>query len=210
MEITEPKIADYIANTTPPDDPVIEEMNTYMKEHKFPSLGPQVGRLLYLLVKMSGAKRIFEFGSGFGYSLYWMAIAAPDDAQLLGAEYERDNVHRANEFLRRGGFSDKAEVRCGEAFEVFKSLDGEFDIILSDAEKSQYPEIFRLAADRLKVGGLFLCDNVLWGGEVLDDYGDRSATAIKEFNELIFADTRFTSIIVPIRDGLSISLKEKA
>ncbi len=209
MDITEPRIAEYIAGITPQDDPILDDMYAFGKKRGFPFIGPQVGRLLYLLVKMSGAKRIFEFGSGFGYSLYWMAKAAPENARLIGAEYDEEYADRGKEFLRRGGLSGKVELRSGEAFDVFKSLDGDFDIIVCDAEKTQYPEIFKLAADRLKIGGLFLCDNVLWSGEVLEEYSDNSTRAIKEFNDLIFSDKRFVSMIVPIRDGLSISLKEK-
>jgi len=208
MDITHPKIAEYLSNVTPRPDEILDEMAKRGEKQDFPYIGPQVGRLLYVLVKMTGAKRIFEFGSGFGYSLFWMAKAAPDGAQLIGTEYDEGNVKAAADFFRRGKIDDKAEVRRGEATEVFKSLDGQFDIIICDADKEQYPEIFKLAAPRLEPGGLFIADNVLWGGEVIEETTDSSTKGIQEFTKLIFSDPRFFSLILPIRDGLSLSIKQ--
>lgn len=207
MDITHPKISEYLDKITPAPDEILQEMARRGEERNFPYIGPQVGRLLFALVKMIGAKRIFEFGSGFGYSLYWMARAAPQGAQLVGTEYNEENVTAAAEFFRRGGIADMTEVRRGEAVETFNSLAGSFDIIVLDAEKEQYPDIFRLAAPRLNTGGLFIADNVLWGGEVIADTDDPATNGLKEFTRLIFTDQRFHSLVLPVRDGLSLSLK---
>jgi len=209
MNITDPKIVEYLQRITPAPDDILQEMSALAEKRSFPYIGPQVGRLLYAVVKMTGAKRILEFGSGFGYSLFWMAKAAPDDAQLIGTEYNKDNVLAAAEFFRRGGIDHKAQVRHGEGMEIFKSLSGQFDIIANDAEKKQYPEIFTLSAPRLKVGGLFISDNALRKGEVVEPSDDPATKAIQEYNELMFSDPRFFSLIVPIRDGLSISIRQR-
>jgi len=209
MNITEPKISEYIKKITPPPDEILQEMAAFGEKQDFPYIGQQVGRFLYALVKMTGAKRVFEFGSGFGYSLFWMAKAAPDGTELIGTEYDEENVKAAADFFRRGGIEGKAKVWHGEAIEIFKSLDGQFDIIVCDADKKQYPQIFKLAAPRLKSGGLFICDNVLWSGDVVEEAADPSTKAIQEYNKLIFSDPRFFSLILPVRDGLSLSLKQR-
>ncbi len=207
MDITHPKITEYLDKITPAPDEILLEMAQRGAERDFPYIGPQAGRLLFALVKMTGAKRIFEFGSGFGYSLFWMAKAAPEGAQLIGTEYDKENVAAAAEYFRRGGIADRAEVRQGEALEIFRSLDGQFDIIVLDADKKQYPEIFRLAAPSLKTGGLFIADNILWSGNVVEETDDPDTNGIKEFTRIIFADSRFHSLVLPVRDGLSLSLK---
>lgn len=207
LDITHPKITEYLDTITPRSGEILREMEQRGKERDFPAIGPQVGRLLYTLVKLSGAKRIFEFGSGFGYSLFWMAQAAPDGARLIGTEYKQENVDAAADYFRRGGIADKAEVRLGEAVDTFNSLDGEFDIVVLDAEKSQYSEIFKLAAPCLKTGGLFIADNILWDGLVTEKTNDPDTRGIQEFTQVIFADPRFHSLVLPMRDGVSVSLK---
>jgi len=209
MNITDPRIVEYIQRITPAPDEILQEMAALAEKRSFPCIGPQVGRLLYALVKMTGARRIFEFGSGFGYSLYWMAKAAPDEALLIGTEYDKDNVLAAADFFRRGGIDHQAQVWHGDGIEIFKSLSGEFDLIVSDAEKKQYPEIFTLGAPRLKIGGVFVSDNVLRRGEAVEPSSDPSTKAIQEYNELMFSDERFFSVILPIRDGISISIKQQ-
>lgn len=209
MNITEPRIMDYLRQVTPPQDQILQEMVARARKRNFPAIGPLVGRVLYAIVAMTGAKRVFEFGSGFGYSLYWMAQAAPEGAQLIGTEYDEDNVKAAADFFKRGGLSDKAQVWHGDALNLFRTLDGTFDIIVIDAEKNQYCEIFEMAAPRLNSGGLIIADNVLWSGRVIEKSDDESTQAIRQFNEMIFADPRFFSVILPIRDGVSISIKER-
>jgi caffeoyl-CoA O-methyltransferase len=209
MNITEPGIMEYVARVAPAPDPILQEMAARAEERGFPYIGPHVGRLLYAIVSMTGAERIFELGSGFGYSLYWMAKAAPDGAQLIGTEYDDDNVRAAAGFFKRGEIEDKAQVWHGDGLDLFRSLHGKFDIIVNDADKKQYCEIFKMAAPRLNPGGLFISDNVLWNGRVLDESADESTRAIQEYNELIFSDPRFFSLILPIRDGISISIKER-
>jgi predicted O-methyltransferase YrrM len=207
MDVTHPKIADYLDQITPAPDPILQEMAQRGDQRNFPYIGPQVGRLLYLLVKTTGARRIFEFGSGFGYSLYWMAQAAPADARLTGTEYKEDNIRAARDYFRRGGLADKVEIRAGEAIETFRSVEGQFDIIVLDADKRQYPEMFRLIAPRLNSGGLLVTDNVLWSGEVVEQTADPATSALQEYTRVVFADQRFHSVILPLRDGLMLSLK---
>jgi len=209
MNVTEPRIMEYVQQVTPLPDQILQEMAIRAEERHFPYIGPFCGRVLYAIIAMTGAKRVFEFGSGFGYSLYWMAQAAPDGAQLIGTEYDEDNVKAAAGFLKRGGLGDKAQVWHGDALDLFRTLDGKFDIIVIDAEKTQYCEIFEMAAPRLNPGGLIIADNVLWSGRVIAETDDESTRAIQDYNELIFSDPRFFSLILPIRDGISISIKER-
>ena len=107
MDITDPRITEYLDQATPAPDKILQEMAQWGREKNFPYIGPQVGRLLFMLVKLTGARRIFEFGSGFGYSLYWMAQAAPAGARLIGTEYEAGNVKASADYFQRGGIADE-------------------------------------------------------------------------------------------------------
>jgi predicted O-methyltransferase YrrM len=207
MDIINPNINEYMINLMPERDEVLREMEAYAKEHRFPIIGPQCGTLLRQLAIAIGAKNIFEMGSGFGYSAYWFAGGMPDDGKIICTEGSKENKIRALEFLRRGGFDQKVEFHVGYAQEKIKNYDGPFDIILNDVDKEQYPECFDLAVPRLRKGGLFITDNVLWGGDVLGDNPDKETKGILEFNRKLFSDGNLLSCIIPLRDGLGMAVK---
>jgi predicted O-methyltransferase YrrM len=208
ISITNPAIHDYLEKIRPPSDEVLRSMETLAEEREFPYLGAQCGRLLYGLVKMSGAKRIFELGSGFGYTMYWMAKAFGDGGLVIGTEHDPTNVAEANEFFRRGGLLDKTEIRRGDAIELFSAESGPFDLVFCDIGKEQYPQAFDLAKPRLRPGGILAADNILRHGRVLSpDSSDAGMRGILEFTRRIYADSEFFSVVIPIRDGISISIK---
>lgn len=207
MKITDPKISEYILNIMPERDDVLKEMEAYAIENRFPIIGPMCGTLLRQLAMATGAKNIFEMGSGFGYSAYWFAGGIPDDGKIICTEGSEKNKKLALEFLARGGFAHKVEFHAGYAQEIIKKYDGPFDIILNDVDKEQYPEVFELAVPKLKKGGLFITDNVLWSGRILDDNPAESTRGILEFNKMLFESKELLSGIIPIRDGLGVAVK---
>lgn len=208
MNITHPAIHDYLEQNRPLSDPVLREMEGYGRAQNFPSLGAQCGRLLYALVAISGAKRVFELGSGYGYSMYWMAMAMRDGGMVIGTDSNPDNATAAREYFREGGLLGKTDLRTGDAVSIFAAESGPFDLVVCDIDKHQYPEVFELAKRRLRPGGMLVADNVLWSGRILDlAESDRATNGIREFTRLIFSDPGFFSVIIPIRDGISLSIK---
>lgn len=113
----------------------------------------------------------------------------------------------AEDFFRKAGLKDKLKFLVGDALEILDKTPGTFDIIFNDVEKHQYPEVFRKAAPRLRPGGLFIADNVLWGGDILSKTPSATAQRILEFNRLLFDSNQFLTTILPLRDGVSISLR---
>ncbi len=207
MEIVTAPIEGYLTQITPQEDPILTEMEARAGETDFPIVGPLVGRLLHQLVKMTGSQRILELGSGFGYSAYWFAKALEDSGKIILTEFQEENLALAKDWFQRGEISSRATFHQGDALDILEGLDGEFDIIFNDVDKNGYPEVFKKAAPRLRSGGLLISDNVLWKGQVVEDQPDENTQAILEYNRLIFESPEFFSSIIPIRDGISLSIK---
>lgn len=208
IDITNPAIHAYLENVRPPSDDILQEMETLARERKFPCLGAQCARILYALVRLSGAKRIFELGSGYGYTMYWMAKAMGDGGMVIGTDNDAGNVKEAQAFFARGGLAGKTDMRLGDAIELFTKESGPFDMVFCDIEKTQYVEAFQLAKSRLRPGGIYAADNLLRDGRVLSpDDVDDNTKGIFAFTDMIFNDPDFFSLIIPVRDGMSISIK---
>jgi len=207
MEIVTASIEEYLTRITPQEDPILAEMEARASETDFPIVGPLVGRLLHQFVKIMDSRRILELGSGFGYSAYWFAQALEDSGEIILTEFQEENLALAKDWFQRGKIFSRATFHQGDALEILEGLDGEFDIIFNDVEKEHYPEVFKKAGPRLRSGGLLISDNVLWHGQVVEGQPDENTRGILEYNRLIFENPEFFSSIIPIRDGISISLK---
>jgi predicted O-methyltransferase YrrM len=207
MNITNPRIEKYIKNILPSDDRILREMEKAAAENNFPIIGPMVGPFLRQLAIVSGARRIFEMGSGFGYSAYWFAGGMRKGGRIICTDASEKNRKKALGFLKRGGFESVVDFRVGNALEIISQFKGPFDIILNDIDKEGYPEAFDLAIPRLKRGGLFITDNVLWSGRILGKKPDKTSRAILEFNRKLFSSKMIISSIIPIRDGLGIAVR---
>ncbi len=166
-----------------------------------------MGSLLYQLAITINAKRIFELGSAFGYSAYWFAKAVGIDGQVVFTDLSPENRDLAKKFFKHGGFQDRIQIHIGDGAMILDEISGEFDIIFNDIEKEDYPQIIDKAYDKLRTGGLFITDNMLWHGRVLSDDNSPPTEGIREFTKLLMLHKGFYTTIVPIRDGLSISVK---
>ena len=207
MDIVHPHIVEYLLNVTPERDKVLEDMEQYALEQNFPIIGPLVGRLLAQLTIATKAKQILELGSGYGYSAYWFSKALDPRGKVICTDGDPKNRERALEFFRRGGVLDKINFRVGDALSIIDEVEGEFDIILNDIDKESYPDAFYKAVPRLKHGGLLIADNVLWSGRVAEKNPDRPTRGILEFNKLIYSSSNLWTTVIPLRDGVSISIK---
>lgn len=191
------------------DEDVVTEMEAYAAEHGFPIVNRHAGVTLEMLARSIGAQRVCELGSGYGYSGYWFARAGAREIHLTDGDPA--NAERAEGYLTRGGVMDRVLFHVGGAVAALGMLDGDFDIIYCDIDKDGYPDAWRAARERVRVGGLYICDNVLWSGRVVGegppDVRPGWTEAIQEHNTLIAADERFVSSILPIRDGLMVALR---
>jgi len=208
MHLLSPELEAYLHEIVPPRDELFTELEEIAEERNFPAIGPLVGRLLYLIVKISGARQVFELGSGFGYSAMWIASALPEDGQVICSEYSKENAELGLSFLDRARLRQKVLYEVGDALEVFRRYPGPFDMVFCDIDKHQYPQALELAVPKIKKGGLFVADNVLWSGRVadLDDHSE-ATEGIRRFNEMTHHNPQLFTSIVPLRDGVSISLK---
>lgn len=206
-DIVFPHIEGYLESLETTRDAVLAEMERQAKAGDFPIVGPLVGRTLCLLAKSIGARRILELGSGFGYSAYWFARALPEDGELVLTEGSAKNMAHAREFFQQGGVRCRARFEVGDAFEILDRLPGEFDIIFTDVDKEQYPTAFHKAVPRVRPGGYFISDNMLWGGRVVNDVSHPTTRGVLELTRLLFQAPNLYTMILPIRDGVSVSLK---
>lgn len=202
-------VENYLYELLPPRDSVIAEMEEYAAQHDTPIIGPAVARLLALLVQTSGAKRIFEMGSAIGYSTIWLARAAGAKAQVFYTDGDPKNAERAREYFRRAGVAKRVRVQVGNALELVRKTPGKFDLIFNDVDKLQYPEALKAALPKLKRGGLLITDNTLWSGRAARPAasGDQHTLGVQEFNRLSYASQELYTVLVPLRDGVTICRK---
>ena len=209
MDIVAPEVERYMATLAAGDDePVLLEMEALAGREEFPIIGRLCGRTLEVLARAIGAHRIFEMGSGFGYSAYWFARATGADGEIHLTDTDASNETMALDFLTRAGLVKPIRYHVAPAFDAFDEVAGEFDIVYCDIDKDGYPEAWKRAHERVRVGGFFICDNVLWSGRVAQAAeGDAWTEAIQELNELIAKDPGYRSTIVPTRDGVVVALR---
>lgn len=207
LDIVNPRIEQYLKDVTPDRDLILGEMEAYAKEINFPIVGPLVGRLLFILASSINAKRILELGSGFGYSAYWFAKATGDDAKIICTETKEENAVCAKKMFVRGNIDHKIDFRVSNALDTLVDVQGEFDIIFNDIDKKDYPKALTLSIQKLRKGGLFITDNVLWHGRVLAEKPDEDTAAVLTLNRMLYSMPEIFSAIIPLRDGVSISIK---
>jgi caffeoyl-CoA O-methyltransferase len=213
VDIVDPRIEEYMRSLlTRYDEPVLLEMEAEGAERDFPIIGRLVGVTVELLARSVGAGRVFELGSGFGYSAYWFARAVGPGGEVHATDGDPANESKALDYLSRAGLADPITWHVGDAVENLGTVEGEFDVVYNDIDKEGYPDAWRAARERIRVGGLYLCDNVLWSGSVADPAGDhgrdaKTTNAILEHNRMIADDERFASAIVPTRDGVFVALR---
>ncbi|MDK9700312.1 MAG: O-methyltransferase [bacterium] len=175
---------------------------------EFPIIGPLVGRLLATLARAVQAKRILELGSGFGYSALWFSKGMESGGVIVCTDGDARNRDCAFEYFSQAQLSQRIDFRVGDALATARELSGPFDIVFNDIDKHEYPSVIEEAHRLLRSGGLLISDNTLWSGRVFDpEVKDRNTKGIKQYNEMLFADLRFFSTIVPLRDGVSVSVK---
>ncbi len=201
----------------PDGGPVVEEMDAYAEETGFPTVGPAVGGWLRLLAGLVDAERVFEFGSGFGYSAYWFAEAVGPEGTVVLCEYDADNCERAREYLERGGYLERCVIEQRDAIEAVRDHDGPFDVVLVDNEKSRYREAFEAVRGKVAPGGLVVADNVLAANEPTNRDAVEALLAGKDVETMghtrgiadylaaVRAAGEFETALLPLGEGLAVS-----
>jgi predicted O-methyltransferase YrrM len=208
MDIVNPQVEGYMRSLLDRyDDPVLLEMEAEAERRDFPAVGRVVGVTLEVLARSIGARRVFELGSGFGYSAYWFARAVGPGGEVYCTEGDPDNAEAGKAWLARAGLGDRVSWHVGDALTSFGEVDGEFDVVFVDIDKAGYPDAWRAASGRLRLGGLYIADNALGTGSTNVLRDDAVAGFIREHNALVAADDRFVSAIVPTREGDLVAIR---
>jgi len=198
----------YMLDLLPERDPVLREMEEQARKRDIPIVGPAVGRVLHQYARLIGARKIFEMGSAIGYSSIWWARGAGDSGEVFYTDGDPKNAAEARGYFGRAGVEGRIHIQVGDALELLSEQKQEFDIIFNDVDKEDYPRVLHLVGPRLRKGGLFITDNVLWSGQVTQAQPKEESTrAIQEFNRRLYAMPEFLTTISPLRDGLAIALK---
>lgn len=211
--------ASFARQLGPHPDDVICEMDAQAEREDFPTVGPEVGGWLQLLARMVDARRIFEFGSGFGYSAYWLARALPDDGEIVLTEIDADELDQAREYLSRGGFDDLARYELGDAIETVEAYDGPFDVVLIDREKPRYRAAFEAVREKVAPGGVVVADNAMTASVVdfealaamIDgtqpDVNDHTQ-GVYDYLDCVENAPEFETGVIPLGEGIAVSHRQ--
>ena len=205
--ITTAPVEEYMYRILPARGEVLADMERQAKERDIPIVGPAVGRLFYQLAAISGARRVFELGSAIGYSTIWWAMAVGEGGRVIYTDSSEGSAKEARRYVEKAGLADRVEFCVGDALQALRDHPGPFDIIFNDVDKTFYPQVLPLVAPKLRKGGLFLTDNVLWSGRVTAPAAeqDENTRAISEFNRKLYEAPEFFTTVMPLRDGVAIA-----
>lgn len=201
------RVEEYILDLAPARDRVLREMEALAEDERIPIVGPAVGGFLALLARMVHARTVFELGSAIGYSTIWWARAVGPEGRVFYTDGDPLNAERARHFLERAGVKDRVEVMVGDALTLLAATPGQFDIVFNDVDKWEYPRVLEQAVPRVRVGGLLVTDNTLWSARVVEKDADEWTTAVQEYNRAAAAAPNLATSIIPLRDGVSVSLR---
>ncbi|QCW03740.1 O-methyltransferase [Natrinema pallidum] len=212
-------IARFVRAVGPDPDETLLEMDEYAAAAGFPHVGPEVGAFLRFVARLNDAERVFEFGSGYGYSAYWFADALPDDGEIVLTEVDDDELELAREYMTAGGYDDIARYELGDAMATIDRYDGPFDVVLIDHRKSTYADAFEAVRSDVPVGGVVVADNAITAGVIEFDAllewaegGTPTDTTehtqgIIDYLETVRADPAFETIVVPLGEGIAVSYR---
>jgi len=208
--ILRPEQEAYLERLLPPRDPLLREMEELAAREDVPVSDPEVGRLLSILARASGARLILEIGTAIGYGALCLARGVPE-ARVVSIDTDPQRLATARGYLERGGVAGRVELIEGAALDVLHRLQGPFDLVYIDAVKTEYRRYLDQVIPKLRVGGLVVCDNLLWHGSVAvpPDADDRDADALRAFNGYLMMHPQLQAGVLPLGDGLGIATKTK-
>jgi len=206
--ITQPEVDDYLYSLLSARDEVLADMEAEATRSKIPIVGPVVGSFFAQLAHMTGARTVFEMGSAIGYSTIWWARAVGEGGRVHYTDSDPKNADKARRYFQRAGVAERITIHLGDAIEVLSEQKEAFDIVFNDIDKDDYPRVLRLVPPRVKKGGLFITDNVLWSAQVVAKTPDATTKAILEFNRQLYQSKDFETTILPVRDGVALAVRK--
>lgn len=211
MSYDSDRLNDYLIDLVPQRPAELQEMEAYAQEHDFPIIGPAAGYFCYQIARLIGARRIFELGSGYGYSTAWFAKAVDENGggELFHVVWDAQLSQRARGHLSRLGYDQIVRYRVSEAVEALGKTEGPFDLIFMDIQKKGYPQSIPIIEQKLRQGGVLIVDNTIWSGRVFDaDNQEVSTQAIRKMTQILVESPHWLVSIVPIRDGLLLAYRQ--
>ena len=200
----------YLDELVPERPSELQKMEAYADKHDFPIIGPASGQACYQIARMIQAKRIFELGSGYGYSTAWFARAVHENGggEVHHVVWDEELSHMAQDHLQTLGYSDLVTFHASEAVQALQLANGHFDLICNEIDESAYTASLAVIEQKLRPGGVLIIDNMLWGGRVWDQTDQSEATqAIRQTTDMLTTSPNWISSLMPIRDGLLVAYK---
>jgi caffeoyl-CoA O-methyltransferase len=209
--LTYPAIQSYLTSLVPLRPPEVQTMEAYAREHRFPIIGPVAGQMCYQVARMIGAQRVFELGSGYGYSTAWFAKAVQENGggEVHHVVWEERLSQMARQHLSALGYADLIRFHVAEAVQTLQATPGPFDLIFNDIDKDGYPASLPVIAKQLRPGGVLIIDNMLWSGHIFDENNQSPDTnGVREVTRLITTSPDWIASLFPLRDGLIVAMKK--
>jgi len=204
-------LMDYIDNLVPARPPEMQVMEAYAQKINFPIVGPACGFLCYQVARMIGARRIFEMGSGYGYSTAWFAKAVTENGggEVFHVVWDEELSLEAHQHLNALGYNGMIRYHVGEAVQTLRETPGFFDLIFNDINKEGYAASLPVISGKLRPGGVLIVDNMLWSGRVFDPRDKTPATtSIRKLTDLLTHSPDWIVSLVPVRDGVVVAYKK--
>lgn len=211
--INNEKLDEYLINHSEKEPEILSDLNRETNQKVLqPRMisGAYQGRLLSIISKIINPKKILEIGTFTGYSTLCLAEGLDKNGQIHTVDINEELYDLQRKYFKKSSFNSNITQHLGNALEIIPKLDHDFDLIFLDADKINYPKYLDILIVRLKKGGVLLSDNVLWDGKVLNEISqkDKSTKAIVEYNKMLNNRTDMDSVILPIRDGITLSIKK--
>jgi len=203
--------AEYLDNLLTPSDELLAEMESYAAENRVPIADQEVARFLEITARASNAKIALECGMAIGYSVIHLLRGMGDDGRVITIDPSEEMISRASEYLTRAGLRERTQIEKGYALQVIPRLTETFDLLFIDAVKEEYRGYLDLALPKLRTGGVVICDNLLWGGQVAGDIRSEdqkpSTEALREFNKYFVNHSQVRAEVLAVGDGLGYAFK---
>ncbi|MEW5988703.1 MAG: O-methyltransferase [Chloroflexota bacterium] len=209
-ELISTQVREYLDKLAPARPAEMQRMEEYARQVDFPIIGPACGYLCYQVARMIGARRVFELGSGYGYSTAWFAQAVKENGGgvVYHTVWDEGLSQKARGHLVALGLDSLVQFRVSEAVQALRETAGPFDLIFNDINKEGYPASLPVIREKLRPGGVLIVDNMLWSGRIFDPGNRTEATeGIRELTRRLTADPGWITTLIPIRDGLMVAMK---
>lgn len=210
VELLSETLRGYLDDLVPPRPPELARMEEQARESNFPIIGPACGHLCYLIARLSGARQVFELGSGFGYSTAWFARAVRENGGGIvnHVVWDEGLSRQARQHLDALELGSLVRYQVGEAVETLRRSTGPWDLIFNDINKEGYPDSLPVIREKLRPGGVLIVDNLLWSGRIFDENDHSPATdGVRALTRMVMDSPDWISSLVPIRDGLLVAYR---